>query len=156
MPTSRSSIRRFNGRSTPIASVRRVGILPSPAGKSADEPIPSSWGGKFATRPRNSIGIMAASFLIIDGYNLMHAAGMARARYGPGDLQRARQRLLKLLVRTLTKPELQRATIVFDAREAPPHLPHTWTLSGMRILFANPDGDADVMIEELIAVHTSP
>ena len=26
--------------------------------------------------------------LVIDGYNLMHAAGLARATYGPGDLER--------------------------------------------------------------------
>ena len=35
--------------------------------------------------------------LLIDGYNLMHAAGFARVRYGPGDLERCRLRLLNLV-----------------------------------------------------------
>lgn len=99
---------------------------------------------------------MGKSYLIIDGYNLLHSAGLAAKRYGPGDLQRARQRLLKFLVRNLTPMERERATVVFDARDAPPDQPHAWSVGGMLIRFARPDGDADAMIEELIAAHASP
>src|SRR4051812_42547896 len=99
---------------------------------------------------------MAVPYLIIDGYNLLHAAGMARSRYGPGDLLRARQRLLKFLIRTLSSAERERATVVFDARDAPPDRSPNWIVGGIRIVFANPDGDADAMIERLIAAHHAP
>ncbi len=45
---------------------------------------------------------MTSTDLLIDGYNLLHAAGLGRARYGPGDLQRARQALLRKLFELLT------------------------------------------------------
>ena len=35
-----------------------------------------------------------ADLYLFDGYNLLHAAGLARANYGPGDLERARTALL--------------------------------------------------------------
>ena len=66
---------------------------------------------------------MSASFLIIDGYNVMHAAGLAREKYGPGDLARKRTELLFKLARRLTTEERQRCTVVFDAIDAPPNLP---------------------------------
>jgi len=66
---------------------------------------------------------MAQKFLIIDGYNLMHAAGMARERYGPGDLERCRERLLRFLHSRLTAEERKRTTIVFDAWDPPPLMP---------------------------------
>ena len=59
---------------------------------------------------------MAAPFLIVDGYNLLHAAGLARMLYGPGDLERARQRLLSLLAERLRSDERRRCRIVFDAQ----------------------------------------
>ena len=63
---------------------------------------------------------MATPFRIIDGYNLMHAAGMARRRYGPGDLERYRNRFIRLVAARLTEEERARTTIVFDARD--PHV----------------------------------
>jgi len=101
---------------------------------------------------------MAEIFLLIDGYNLLHAAGMARDRYGPRDLQWARTRLIRWLVRKLTKRELSRTSIVFDARHPPENVPHTWLQSGLHVQFAAPEqeGDADVLIEELISRHSAP
>jgi hypothetical protein len=99
---------------------------------------------------------MAHVFLLIDGYNLMHAAGMARERYGPGDLQRARERLLKFLFQRLVPSELSKTTIVFDSREAPPGLPAGWLDKGVQILFAAPTGDADETIEDLLRGHSAP
>jgi hypothetical protein len=99
---------------------------------------------------------MAEPFLIIDGYNLMHAAGMTRRRYGPGDFQRCRRRFLAFLARHLSPAERERATVVFDAIEAPAGLSRTSTLEGMSVVFAQPGGDADTLIEELIAKHSAP
>jgi hypothetical protein len=99
---------------------------------------------------------MADKYLLIDGYNLMHAAGMARERYGPGDLQRARERLLKFLFQRLTGSERAKTTLVFDARDAPQGLPHTWLRFGIHVVFAVPTGDADEVIEELLQHHAAP
>jgi hypothetical protein len=99
---------------------------------------------------------MPRRYLIIDGYNLMHAVGLARRTYAPGQLQRCRTQLLRLLASHLAGPERERTTIVFDAGEAPPDLPREMTAAGMRVCFASPGKEADDTIEELIAAHSSP
>jgi predicted RNA-binding protein with PIN domain len=99
---------------------------------------------------------MTEVFLLIDGYNLLYAAGLGQADYAPGELLRARRRLLRYLVRRLRSHELRRTTVVFDARHPPEGFPHTSMLCGMRVLFATPDGDADAVIEDLIDRHSAP
>jgi uncharacterized protein len=99
---------------------------------------------------------MLRRYLIIDGYNLMHAAGLARRTYAPGQLERCRSQLLRHLARHLTGRERERTTIVFDAGDAPLDLPRRTTADGMTVCFALPGKDADDMIEELIAAHSAP
>jgi len=99
---------------------------------------------------------MATPYLIIDGYNLMHAAGLARPNYGQGDLERCRHRLLRLLVNFLTDEERNRAKVVFDAWEAPEGLPNRMKFEGLQVRFADPGHDADSLIEELILAHSAP
>lgn len=94
--------------------------------------------------------------LLIDGYNLLHAAGLARRTYGPGEFERTRQRLLKLVAGQLFPRELQRTTVVFDAPEqslgpSPPTLSH-----GIRVIFASGEKDADALIERLIQSNSAP
>lgn len=96
---------------------------------------------------------MSPPFLIIDGYNLLHAAGLARLHYGPGDLERARQRLLALLAEKLRSQERRRCTIVFDAQQAPLDLPQHADHHGITVRFAPAGQDADTEIERLIARH---
>lgn len=96
---------------------------------------------------------MSAPFLIIDGYNLLHAAGLARLQYGPGDLERARQRLLALVAEKLRGEERRRCTIVFDAQQAPSDLPRQSDHQGLSVQFAPAGLDADTVIEQLIAHH---
>lgn len=99
---------------------------------------------------------MPARFLLIDGYNLLHAAGMARQEYGPGDLQRCRERLLRYLAGKLTPAEIARTTVIFDARDPPPDRPNEVRMRGIQVLFANPGGDADVVIQEWLEKHSAP
>jgi len=99
---------------------------------------------------------MSAGILLIDGYNLLHAAGLAQPDYAPGELLRCRTRLLKLLLQGLSRSQIQTATIVFDARDPPPDRPAQVVVSGLTVLFANPKGDADAFIQEWIARHPSP
>lgn len=99
---------------------------------------------------------MPQEFLIIDGYNLMHAAGLARARYGPGDLARRRHRLLQRLKTILSEQQRRRTTVVFDAWEPPPEGNRLEKVAGMTVQFAAAPGEADAVIEELIAKHSAP
>lgn len=99
---------------------------------------------------------MPARFLIIDGYNLLYAAGMGRASYGPRDLERCRRRLLNFLADKLTAAEQARATVIFDARHPPPDAPRMQMHGRLRVFFATPHGDADLFIEDLIATHSAP
>jgi predicted RNA-binding protein with PIN domain len=100
---------------------------------------------------------MARWFLIIDGYNLMHAWGLARKRYGPGDLERLRERFLHQLANRLAEDDRSRTTVVFDAgSEAPSDIPTEQTYKTMRIVFARRDDDADARIERLVKEHSAP
>ena len=99
---------------------------------------------------------MPSRFLIIDGYNLLYAAGMGRASYGPGDLERCRRQLQNFLADKLTTAELSRASVIFDARLPPPDAHRLQMHGSLRILFATPHGDADLFIEELLSAHSSP
>jgi hypothetical protein len=99
---------------------------------------------------------MPRHYLVIDGYNLMHAGGMARRTYAPGQLERARGRLLRFLGDHLAAAERERTTIVFDAADAPPDLPHRLQFHEMTICFAPPGQEADDTIEEIVAAHSAP
>ncbi len=99
---------------------------------------------------------MSAGILLIDGYNLMHAAGMAQHDYKPGELLKCRTQLLRYLLGKLSAAEIRGTTIVFDARDPPPDRPAQVVVSGLKVLFANPGGDADVVIQEWLARHPSP
>ena len=99
---------------------------------------------------------MSARFTIIDGYNLMYAAGFCQVEYAPGDLMRCRTRLLKWLLEKLTPAEINRTTVVFDAREPPPGRPDRVMVGGLTVLFAREQGEADALIEQLIERHFSP
>ena len=96
---------------------------------------------------------MSAPFLIIDGYNLLHAAGLARVQYGPGDLERARHRLASLLAEKLRADERPRCVVIFDAQQAPSDVPRQSQHHGITLQFAPVGQDADTAIEQLVATH---
>lgn len=98
---------------------------------------------------------MATLFRIIDGYNLLHAAGLAQAQYAQGDLARQRSKLLMLIANGLSTDERQRCTVVFDAVDAPRGLDNQFQHEGIAVLFANPGQEADDVIEELISRHSA-
>lgn len=99
---------------------------------------------------------MARRFLIIDGYNLMHAAGIARPSYGPGDMQRCRDRLVRWLLDHLEESQYPDTKIVFDAHAAPPDGDPFYTVQGIKVVYAPPGTDADSEIERLLKQHSSP
>jgi predicted RNA-binding protein with PIN domain len=97
---------------------------------------------------------MSAAFLIIDGYNLLHEAGLSQAKYASGDLHRQRHRLLVRLTNELSAEERIRCTVVFDAIEAPSGLERQFRHGEIAVMFAEPGHDADSLIEELLVVSS--
>ena len=93
---------------------------------------------------------------LIDGYNLMLAAGDPGRALGPDGFRKARNRFLDRLARLLGPSESAITTIVFDAAEAPKHLPRTSKHHGMTLIFVEPGESADDRVESLIAHDPVP
>jgi predicted RNA-binding protein with PIN domain len=94
--------------------------------------------------------------LLIDGYNVLHTAGILEGGTGPGSLERARLALLNFLAESLTPREIAHTTVVFDAKDAPWGLPSKMEHRGLTVLFAAKYPDADCLLEELISRHSAP
>ncbi|MGD9646149.1 MAG: NYN domain-containing protein [Pirellulales bacterium] len=94
--------------------------------------------------------------LLVDGYNLIHAANIVGRGIGPRGLERARQALLDTLVASLPDAERARTTVVFDAAGAPPGLPRVVTYQGICVRYATGYESADELLEELIAADSAP
>jgi predicted RNA-binding protein with PIN domain len=94
--------------------------------------------------------------LIIDGYNLLHASGILGRGIGRGSLERSRSALINFLLQSLEETQLATTTVVFDAREAPRGLARVVKHGGLTVRFADPNLDADDVIETLIKADSSP
>ena len=94
--------------------------------------------------------------VLIDGYNLLHAAGLAKAKYAPGELERRRSRLLARLKDLLDPALLPRTIVVFDARINPPPTRPDPPAGPIVVIFAPRDREADDVVEELLARHSVP
>ncbi len=94
--------------------------------------------------------------LLIDGYNLLHVTGIFGKGTGPGSFQRSREALLRFLAASIDFQRHRDTTIVFDANDAPPGLPDTMQHEGLLVRYARDYPDADTLIEELIAQHSTP
>ncbi len=93
---------------------------------------------------------------IIDGYNLMHAAGLVRGKLIGKQLEGARLRLLKRLAYQMSKEQRAATTVVFDAKTLLAVSSREELLEGIRVLFPEPGHEADELIEEMIAQDPQP
>jgi len=94
--------------------------------------------------------------VLIDGYNLLHAAGLAKKKYAAGELERRRARLIARLKDLMDPAQLARTTIVFDARiNPPPHRPDP-PAGPVTVLFPPRHQEADDLVEELLSKHSAP
>jgi len=93
---------------------------------------------------------------LIDGYNVMFAAGLMGKRFGHDGLRRARTRFLNDLVTKLGPVEANLTTVVFDANKVPDGLPAESRHKGISLIFAIDEPTADQRIEELIRSHSDP
>lgn len=94
--------------------------------------------------------------LLIDGYNLLNAAGIIGKGIGPGGLERSRLALLNFLAESLDPADVPQTTVVFDAHSPPPGLPRAVEHRGLTVRFSSGYTDADSLIEELIRTDSSP
>ena len=94
--------------------------------------------------------------LLIDGYNLLYASDVFASLAGPPTLERTRTALLQFLAAALEPKLRSRTTIVFDATQAPPNLPHELFFDTLRVLFSRHGQDADSLLEDLIAAERAP
>jgi predicted RNA-binding protein with PIN domain len=98
---------------------------------------------------------MSATY-VIDGYNLLHAMGVLSGRVGPGGLEKARLRLLGLLVGTFAA-QASAVTVVFDASRAPRKASAETTYRGLHVHFAlGAQEEADDVIERLLREASAP
>ncbi len=94
---------------------------------------------------------------LIDGYNLMHAAGAISGReMRAGLFQRKRRRFLNELADSLGPERCRQTTVVLDANKAPADFPVESDYQGLHLIFALGDENADARIETLIAAHSAP
>lgn len=89
---------------------------------------------------------------LIDGYNLMHAAGLMQPRFGPGGFEKARRQLIGLLAAALPGGAV---TVVFDSQQSGA----TRAASidrGVQVVFAPSHASADELVAELISADSAP
>lgn len=93
---------------------------------------------------------------LIDGYNVMHAAGRLGPRLSREGFRRARRRFLDEIADTLPVDRPGDVTVVFDASVPPGDFPLSSTYRGLRVIFAYGDEDADSRIEYILGKDSSP
>jgi predicted RNA-binding protein with PIN domain len=93
---------------------------------------------------------------LIDGYNVMHAAGRIGPKLGREGFRRARRRFLDEVAAAFGPGGAGEVTVVFDASVPPGDFRVEATYRGLDVRFALGDENADARIEQLIARHSNP
>lgn len=93
---------------------------------------------------------------IIDGYNLMHAAGLVRGKLVGKQLEGARLRLMQRLAYQMTKEDRATTTVVFDAKAMLAVSSQEELIEGVRVRYPEPGHEADELIEHMIADDPQP
>lgn len=98
---------------------------------------------------------MARLYLLIDGYNLMHAVGPVGGRRGKSQLSQNRAEFLRRLNKKLNADLHADTVVVFDGANDSGPIPSAST-AGVVVHFAGLKADADSEIERLLASHSAP
>ena len=93
---------------------------------------------------------------LIDGFNIMHAAGRLGKKLSREGFRRARRRFLDELADVLPVEREGDVTVVFDASVPPGDFPLSSTYRGIRVIFAYGDEDADTRIEYILGHDAAP
>lgn len=92
---------------------------------------------------------------LVDGYNVMHAAGIVDSKMGRERFRKARRRFLDHLASTLGDLTAE-TTVVFDANKPPADFPIESIYRRITVVFALSDPSADARIERILASHSTP
>lgn len=95
-------------------------------------------------------------YILVDGYNLLHAIGFHEPLSIPGNLERARRNTLDKLATYLTPEQCQKTIVIFDSGFRSRERPKQYEYRGIRVEFSFGFDDADSMIEGLIRKHQVP
>lgn len=93
---------------------------------------------------------------LIDGYNVMHAAGRLGPKLSREGFRRARRRFLDELAVLFPIERAGEVTVVFDASLPPGDFPISSSYRGLRVIFAYGDEDADSRIEYILGQDSNP
>jgi uncharacterized protein len=93
---------------------------------------------------------------LIDGYNVMHAAGLLGPKLSRQGFRRVRRRFLDELAEILPVDREGDVTVVFDASVPPGDFPISSSYRGLRVIFALGDENADARIEYIIGHDSNP
>lgn len=93
---------------------------------------------------------------LIDGYNVMYAAGRLGPRLSREGFRRARRKFLDEVASALPAENDGDVTIVFDASVPPGDFPLSSRYRGVRVLFAYGDENADARIEYILSKDSNP
>jgi hypothetical protein len=93
---------------------------------------------------------------LIDGYNVMFAAGLLGKKFGPDGFRKVRTRFLNDIASKMGPTEAHLTTVVFDAKKVPEGLPATMRHKGITVHFAINNPTADELITEMIKAHSDP
>ncbi len=94
--------------------------------------------------------------LLIDGYNLIAPVAAPSRRPTRDWLDRERNLLLTRLVQKLPRRVCVRCCVVFDAANPPPGVADHYNVQGILVRFSIGYPEADDLLEEIIAAHSSP
>jgi predicted RNA-binding protein with PIN domain len=92
---------------------------------------------------------------LIDGYNVMHVAGVIDSKMSRERFRKARKRFLDHLASQLGDLAAE-TTIVFDANKPPTDFPVESNYRRISVIFALSDPSADARIERILARHSTP
>ncbi|TWT83063.1 YacP-like NYN domain protein [Planctomycetes bacterium CA13] len=94
--------------------------------------------------------------LILDGYNVIAPVAGPGRRPDANWLKREREQLIRRLCEHLPESVRNQTVVVFDASRPPPNRESRYAVNGVEIEFAVEQPEADDLIEERIAQHSSP
>lgn len=94
--------------------------------------------------------------LLIDGYNVVAPIAPPGRNPDPRWLERERKQFVDRLIKHLDAKIRSRTCVVFDAANPPPDRPSQFSEEGIEIRFAVNYPEADDLLEEMIAAHSSP
>ena len=93
--------------------------------------------------------------IFLDGYNVIFAASHRMGGFDSGDIEAARDKLLRMLAKfKAVRPD--NIVVFFDGGQEAAHLPRRQFVRGIDVLFSGVDSDADSDIKNAVSHDDNP